>query len=39
MLTLPGGDPIKQEGTISVIEPDKTEQVTISAASRSPRRR
>jgi hypothetical protein len=29
-LTLPGGDPIKQEGTISVIEPNKTELVTIS---------
>jgi hypothetical protein len=30
MLTLPGGDPLKQETTISVIEPTKTEQVTIS---------
>jgi hypothetical protein len=29
-LTLPGGDSVKQEGTISVIEPNKTEQVTIS---------
>ena len=29
-LTVPGGDPLKQEGTISVIEPDKTELVTIS---------
>jgi hypothetical protein len=30
MLTLPGGDPVKQEATIPVIEPDKTEQVTLS---------
>jgi hypothetical protein len=30
MLALPGGDPIKQEGTITAIDPDKSEQVTIS---------
>jgi hypothetical protein len=29
-LVLPGGDSVKQEGVIAVIEPDKTEQVTIS---------
>jgi hypothetical protein len=30
LLTVPGGDPLKQQGTISVIEPNKSELVTIS---------
>jgi hypothetical protein len=30
LLTVPGGDPLKQEGTIPAIEPNKTELVTIS---------
>jgi hypothetical protein len=30
LLTVPGGDPLKQQGTISVIEPQKSELVTIS---------
>jgi hypothetical protein len=30
MLTVPGGDPLKQQGTISVIEPTKMQTVTIS---------
>jgi hypothetical protein len=30
LLTVPGGDPLKQQGTISVIEPTKTQTVTIS---------
>lgn len=29
-ITVPGGDVVKQEGTIAVIEPGKTESVTIS---------
>ena len=30
LLTVPGGDPLKQQGTIAVIEPTKTQTVTIS---------
>lgn len=30
VLTVPGGDPLKQTATISVIDPDKTGQVTLS---------
>jgi hypothetical protein len=29
-LTVPGGDPIKQQGTIAVIEPGKSQKVTVS---------
>jgi hypothetical protein len=30
LLTVPGSDPLKQQGTISVIEPTKTQTVTVS---------
>lgn len=29
-LTVPGGDPLKQQGTIAVIEPGKTQDITLS---------